>query len=467
MTENGSVLARCERAGLYEALRAAHPDGVPYASTAALVHYLEVQGITPSSHGEWVAWLHHAALSAGRTRLAGELLHAGVDLPWHTVWWRWRPAGVFGAWPGEAGRVDEVGVSATGPTLRLVTARDTTTGKHTGPRYTYLRQEWDAATGAPVAAPVTVRGAIIEGDGDWAGPGSPLAGDAVVFARHTADGWESTSRLPSPPPRCPVSVTHGVHMDGIWVLSGTSGLFAVAVTPVQPAPHRPPFPARALVAPHCRSALWPLPERAAAALRGEGVREDWLEETFGGGSCHRLDGGQLPPGLREMAARHFLTTTGLPEIHGFLHLAITPRGDRPLHEVPWPGRGRDVPRHLRARSAAPSDGPFYELGTWMYSNLLLDGRTGRVLRDTTGGMAEPLAGSSLPQFFAMVRLFDEFRRSHGPDAPDHKDARAGLRAWCEEIDPDAAHGEVWTSVLEGFEFEDGTWDLARYGDDTL
>lgn len=373
-------------------------------------------------------------------------------------WTLWRP--------GEAGRVDEMGVTATGPAaLRLVTARDTTTGKNAGPEYTYLRQEWDAVSGAPASAPVTVHGALIEGDGDWDGPGSRVDDSAVVFAHHTADGWEHASALSSPPPRCPASVTHGVRIDGVWVLAGEAGLFAV--TPhAEPLPHRPPFPGKPLVAAHCRSEPWPLPRRAAAALLGEGVR-DWLEETFGSGSCHRLDESRLPPGLSNAAARDFLTTTGLPEVHDFLHLSITPRGDRPLHEVPWPAQGRDVPHHLRARSEAPGDGPFYELGAWMYSNLLPDGRTGRVLRDTTGGPAEPLAGSSLSQFFAMVRLFDEFRRTHGRDTVDHKDARASLRAWCERIDPDAAHGQVWSSALEGYDFEDSTWDLTTYGDDTL
>ncbi|MEU9395907.1 SUKH-4 family immunity protein [Streptomyces sp. NPDC048324] len=226
---------------------------------------------------------------------------------------------------------------------------------------------------------------------------------------------------------------------------------------------QPPYPGRPLVAAHCQAALWPLPDRASAALRGEALRE-WLEEAFGAHGCHRLDAGQLPAGIGDVAARRFLTETGLPEIRDFLHLAITPRGDRPLPEAPWPARGRELPRHLRAQSEPPGNGPFYALGSWMYSKLLLDGTTGRVLRDTTGGIPEPLAGSSLVQFFAMVRLFDEFRRAHRPDAPDHKDARNSVATWCRHIDPEAAQGEVWTHILEGYDFEDSTWDLATYGD---
>ncbi|MER6424195.1 SUKH-4 family immunity protein [Streptomyces sp. NPDC001137] len=461
--ENGRLLAQVSPAGLYEALAVAHPDGVPYGSTAALLHYLEVQGIVTSSHGEWVAWLHHAALCAGRTELADQLLSSGVELPWRTVWSRWRPLGVFGLQSHGAGRVDEFGTVGNGPALRLITARDTTTGKNASPKYRYLRQEWDPTTGAQTSAPLTVPRPLAEGDWNWISAGNRPEGLPVDFARHGDNGWEADSPVPSLPPRCPSAVTQGIRVNDTWVLAGKEGLFAVTVHEAAHIP-QPPFPSKPLVAAHCQAGPWPLPDRAAAALRGDEPRE-WLEETFGLGSCHRLGTDQLPQGISDGETRLFLTEIGLPEIRDFLHLSITPRGDRPLHESPWPGRGRDIPRHLRAQREAPSNGPFYELGAWMYSRLLLDGVTGQLLRDTTGGMAEPLAGSSLLQFFAMVRLFDEFRRTHHPDAPDHKDARISLAAWCRQIDPDAAQREVWANILEGYDFEDSTWDLATYGDE--
>jgi len=461
--ENGRLLAGCAPSGLYEALSVAYPSGVPYGSTAALLHYLEVQGIVPSSQGEWVAWLHHAALSAGRTEWAEELLSAGIALPWQTVWSRWRPTGKFGLRSGDAGRVDELGIARHEPPVLVITARDTTTEKHASPKYRYLRQEWDPSTGLQASAPTTVRHALAGSDGDWINARNRPDDLPVAFAHHGDNGWESDTPAPLLPPRCPSTVTQGIRLNDKWVLAGKAGLFAVTVHEADRL-RQPPFPGKPLVAAHCRAATWRLPDHATAALRGDGLRE-WLEETFGADSCHRLGKDQLPSGLSNEEARRFLTETGLPEIRGFLHLAITPRGDRPLHEVPWPGRGRDVPRHLRAQSEAPSQGPFYELGSWMYSRLLLDGKTGQLLRDTTGGMASPLAGSSLPQFFAMVRLFDEFRRTHYPYAPDHRDARISLEAWCRQIDPDAAHGEVWANILEGYEFEDSTWDLATYGDE--
>lgn len=463
LVDDGRLLAQCSATALREALAIAHPDGVPYGSVVAMLHYLEVQGISPSSQGEWVAWLHHAALSAGRAELAEQLLASGVPLPWRTMWTRWRPTGVFGRIQDEAGRVDELGVAVGESGLTVVTARDATTGKNAYPKYRYIRQEWVPGTGERASAPVEVHASLREGDLPWNNAHRPPGPEAptVAFAEHTDSGWElGTRRIPHPP-NCPSAVTQGLYVDGRWVLAGTGGLFAVSVEAGGSAT-QDMYRKRPLVAAHTRAAPWPLPPSASAALRGDGMR-DWLEETFGPGTCHRLAEDQLPQGLDDPAARRFLTETGLPEISDFLHLAITPRGDRSLPEVAWPGRGRDVPRQRRARSDAPSSGPFFELGTWMYSRLLLDGSTGRLFRDTTGGSPDPVAGSSLTQFFTMVRLYDEFRRTHFPYVADHKDAQQSLARWCEQIDGAAARAEAWTLILEGHDFEDSTWDLASYG----
>ncbi|WP_369172755.1 SUKH-4 family immunity protein [Streptomyces sp. R28] len=458
------MLAQCSATALREALAIAYPDGVPYASVAAMLHYLEVQGTSPSSQGEWVAWLHNAALSTGRAELAEQLLASGVPLPWRTTWTRWRPMGIFGRIQEEAGRVDELGVAVGESGLTVVTARDVTTGKNAYPKHRYIRQEWIPVTGEPASAPVEVRASLSEDDVPWSNARRAPDREAptVTFTEHRDSGWQVGADTPLPhPPSCPSAVTQGLYVDGRWVLAGTGGLFTVSVQAAGSAA-RDTYRTRPLVAAHTRTAPWPLPPSASAALRGDGMR-DWLEETFGTGTCHRLAEDQLPQGLDDPAARGFLTETGLPEISDFLHLAITPRGDRPLPGVAWPGRGRDVPRQRRARSEAPSAGPFYELGTWMYSRLLLDGSTGRLFRDTTGGSPDPVAGSSLTQFFTMVRLYDEFRRTHFPYVADHKDAQHNLARWCEQIDSAAARAEVWRLILEGHDFEDSTWDLASYG----
>ncbi|MDG4856980.1 hypothetical protein P8605_02190 [Streptomyces sp. T-3] len=464
LLDDGRLLAQCSATALYEALALAHPDGVPYGSVAAMVHYLEVQGIAPLSQGEWAAWLHHAALSAGRTELADQVLASGVPLPWRTTWSHWRPMGIFGRSTDQVGRVDELGVTEEDTGLRVVTARDTTTGKNAYPTHRYVRHEWDPVTGELVNAPSTVHAALSEGDHPWdsahALPDSRQS--AATFAQHSDRGWQLAPGAPEYPPRCPSAVTQGVYADGLWVLAGTAGLFAVSVQEPQDV-GQPAYPQKPLVASHTRSALWPLPARASAALLGQGMRE-WLEETFGAGACHGLTEDQLPQGL-DAGARSFLVETGLPEISDFLHLAVTPRKDSPLPETAWPSLGRDVPRQRRARSEAPSDGPFYELGLWMYSRLLLDGGTGRLYRDTAGGSPDPVAGSSLPQFFAMVRLYDEFRRTHFPYTADHEDALVSLADWCRQIDGAATQAEAWSLILEGHDFEDSTWDLASYGDE--
>ncbi|MFG3186818.1 SUKH-4 family immunity protein [Streptomyces nigra] len=461
LLNDGRLLAQFSPAALREALAIAHPDGVPYGSVAAMLHYLEVQGVTPSSQGEWVAWLHHAALSSGRTELADGLLAAGVALPWRTTWTRWRPAGIFGRIEGDAGRIDELGVVVAESGLTVVTARDVTTGKISSPMYKYVRQEWNPTTGDPVSAPVEVQASLSDGLLPWSSPRRSEGHEApdVTFAEHIDNGWKLETATVPGPPTCPQAVTKGLYVDGNWVLAGTAGLFAVSAQTTA-GTTQDPYPKRPLIAAHTRPAPWPLPP--SAALRGEGMR-DWLEETFGTGTCHQLSDEQLPHGLTDPAARHFLTRTGLPEIRDFLHLDITPRGNSPLVEVAWPSKDRNLPRQRRAKSEAPSSGPFYELGTWMHSRLLLDGSTGRLYRDTTGGSPDPVAGSSLTQFFALVRLCDEFRRTHFPYVTDHKDAQDNLARWCEQIDGTAARSETWTLILEGYNFEDSTWDLASYG----
>ncbi|MFJ4754596.1 SUKH-4 family immunity protein [Streptomyces sp. NPDC088763] len=128
--------------------------------------------------------------------------------------------------------------------------------------------------------------------------------------------------------------------------------------------------------------------------------------------------------------------------------------------------GPRADRRVRGAGGPPppeSDGPFYLLGKWTGGQVLLDGGTGRLYRDTTGGSPDPVAGSSLTQFFATVRLYDEFRRTHFPYATDHKDAQDNLARWHEHIDPAASRAETWTLILEGYDFEDSTWDLASYG----
>ncbi|GAA4807768.1 hypothetical protein GCM10023220_42620 [Streptomyces ziwulingensis] len=67
-------------------LAMAESPSVPLAN----LYYLAERGIWPSSHGEWLALLHHSLLGRGRSgkTLAEGLLAAAhrSTLPWHTLW---------------------------------------------------------------------------------------------------------------------------------------------------------------------------------------------------------------------------------------------------------------------------------------------------------------------------------------------------------------------------------------------
>ncbi|MET8957402.1 SUKH-4 family immunity protein [Streptomyces sp. NPDC004533] len=206
-----------------------------------------------------------------------------------------------------------------------------------------------------------------------------------------------------------------------------------------------------LVGEHARLALPHLPPQAQAAAKGDPSSRPWLEAGFGEETCRRIAASDVPDGLENQAARRYLVDVGLPELDGFLNLRTDPLLDDGLHQTPWPEAAQNSP--------PGSDGPFFPIGTWMYSRLLLDGKTGQVLRDTTRGLDTVLAGSSLAQFFTMVRLFDEHRKAFYPSRADRRDHDRVLRQWFREIDPVALEGEVWEVVLGPYDFEDSTWDL--------
>jgi hypothetical protein len=103
--ERPDLVALCDRTGLLEAISAAWTEGVPTGGTAAAAHYLDVEGVAPQSHGEWLAWLHWAAVNRDRTDWANALAET-VRLPWRTAWSRWRPYGGFGSPSGTSGAVD-------------------------------------------------------------------------------------------------------------------------------------------------------------------------------------------------------------------------------------------------------------------------------------------------------------------------------------------------------------------------
>ncbi|WP_427165744.1 SUKH-4 family immunity protein [Streptomyces sp. C1-1] len=105
------------------------------------------------------------------------------------------------------------------------------------------------------------------------------------------------------------------------------------------------------------------------------------------------------------------------------------------------------------------DGPFYTLGSWIGGILLLDGPTGRVLRQSRPGAVDdtqpgdPLAGSSLASFVAMVCLQWEYMRAYTTSGGlDGADLLAELTSWLSALDPAAASTRNWGHVLDSDNF---------------
>ncbi|MCX4457248.1 SUKH-4 family immunity protein [Streptomyces sp. NBC_01728] len=446
----GAVLANMEASSLWDALRIAFPDGVPPRSVAADIRALEWQGVQPADQGEWVSWLHHVALSSGRTEVARQLLESGVTIPWRTMWSRWRPSGIFGGHEGEVGRVDEIGLRS-GPDagLCVLTARDITTGKAALPEFSYVLREWAVTTGDAAGEEMVIDESLDEAD--WVFDERAPDDVSAVFATHSPSGWHVEDAAVPPPPRVPAAVRQGVLVDGMWVLAGDGGLFAVSVPPseldVRPMSWLP----EPLVTEHVELTVPQLPADARSAARGDTSSRFWFERNFGLGACHPLSAGDIPHGLENERARRFLIDIGLPVVEDFLHLRTHSLQGSSLRAEPWPPNAKV--------STPGTDGPFFDIGVWMHSRLLLDGGTGQILRDTTRGPDTLLASSGLPQFFTMVRLFNDHRKAMYPSWADRQDWHRILREWCREIDPAALEGEVWDIVLGPYDFEDSTWDL--------
>ncbi|MFF4695657.1 SUKH-4 family immunity protein [Streptomyces chattanoogensis] len=442
---DGTVVAQLRPDAVWDALARAYPDGVPRGGIAADIRSLEAQGAWSLSQGEWVAWLHHAAVGAGRTERARQLAESGIGMPWKTIWSHWRPHGEFGPLRGEAGRIDEIAmISAPGGDL-LLAARDTTTYRSTDPDHRYLRQEFDSVTGEPCGDPVTVMEPLNESG--WVYDDRVQDGRSGAFAERLDDEWDFEGESDFPLPRSPLSVAQGIGFDDTWVLAGDGGIFAVTCHARQQ-PDEPAWLSAPLIGPRSRPAPPEVPAQALSAARGEPGGRAWLEETFGTGACLQHPEDALPDGISHSATRNFLAEVGLPRVEGFMDLVT----DGCLKPV-----GPDV------RERVPDATALYEIGHWMFAKLLLDGATGQVLELPRGAAPRP-AGGTLAQFFTMARLFDAFRRGFHPSRADRRDAQDALAHWRRRIDTTVDESDTWEAVLGGHPFDDRTWEIVSKND---
>jgi hypothetical protein len=413
----GEILARTERYGLLQGIAAAWPAGVPQGTVAMDIHYLETQRVDPVSRGEWISWLHWAAVNRGQRDVADGLANAGIEMPWKTLWSHQRPYGVFGPMEGEVGRVDQVRVQR--------------------------RDE----------VPVAVMRRVVQYD-DMGGPlndqyvervfalddGTEVGTESVVRIPHTQDTprlaeFQEDAALPAP--RTP-DANRSIRPagPGRWVIGGHGGLYAVhAVASADSeagAWGKGPY-----LGPMTKAATWRCPEEA---LADGAPSTSWLESVFGTGSCRAVSAMDLPDGLRDSTAREFLSTTGLPYLNGQIPFFFSlPLDEQGLPEFEWPEDATDP----------EAEGPFYRIGSWMGGAVVLDGSSGAVLQDTESSYSTVLLASSLPQFATVLRLYGEYRTSWLSTLAEAADARWSLREWAEEIDPATETGDHWDEVFEG------------------
>ncbi|MFF3543499.1 SUKH-4 family immunity protein [Streptomyces platensis] len=414
---HGDMLARTERYGLLQGIAAAWPAGVPQGSVAMDIHYLETQRVDPVSRGEWLSWLHWAAVSRGQRDVADGLANAGVAMPWKTLWSHQRPYGVFGPVEGEVGRVDQVRVQRRDGVPVAVTRRVVQYDDMGGPlNEQYVERVFALDDGTEVGTESVVR--------------IPHGQDTPRLAEFQED-----TALPAP--RTP-DANRSIRPagPGRWVIGGPGGLYAVHVVASADS-EAGVWGKGPCLGPMTKAATWQCPEEALA----EGApTASWLESVFGTGRCRTVSASDLPDGLCNPTAREFLSTTGLPYLDGQIpFFSSLPLDEQGLPEFEWPEDAADP----------EAAGPFYRIGSWMGGAVVLDGSSGAVLQDTESGYSTVLLASSLPQFATVLRLYGEYRTSWLPTLAEAVDARWSLREWAEEIDPATETGDHWDEVFEG------------------
>ncbi|MFF4883160.1 SUKH-4 family immunity protein [Streptomyces nigra] len=425
-----SLVACADRVSLQLAIRLAWPGGPPVGGVAGDAHYLDVDGVTPDSQGEWLAWLHWAALNRGRLHWADELEHASpVPLAWRTAWSKWRPYGALGDRPELAGHVDRVDIGTLAGVPVVASQFEGFFEK--GDDYCVelgdteaLERVWRLSDGAESAAARVVQQFIT----------------AEGAVERTAGGALETRRPCSPAPAefsdVPVRLLPDCGAERVdgnrWVAYGPRGLYAFDVLhPEKLAPRTAPWQ-RSLVPSFRSTAAWPMP--APASGQHEALTS-WFATTFGEKALRRLPAAALPAALSETEAGALLSEVGFPALGGeapaFLTTVAVDEAGLPSVDHP------------------ESSEPAYLLGHWLADPVILEGRSGRVLLASAAGTE--LLGSSLSHFMTLVGLYRLLSLSDFPRGSAEKtDAHWSVKAWAKEADPEAAASSSWQSALGGY-----------------
>ncbi|MEV0094362.1 SUKH-4 family immunity protein [Streptomyces sp. NPDC050738] len=426
-------LARVHWYAMWQALALAYPDGVPPDGIAADIHYLHAQGVEPGSQGEWVAWLHHAAVSRGDTTLADALVEFAVPLPWRTVWSRWRLPGRSGASAQDPGRVEKLRAASYDDAWALSDWREL---EMRGPNNltVYERRMWDAWTGELLTGPTRI-------EQNWPDRprGEPFPG--VEYAKKPGDAWRFDHEQSAGVPRMPNAVSEAVRLGdagkegALWAFAGTGGLFAAVVDEAAVAAHpAEPWPTLFIPGPISHSAPWALPWPIPSA---QNLSRTWLEnkDRFRADACRPIPVAQLPVELRHEETRRFLTETGWPVARGISGL-YSP--------------------DLSVSGLTPVEGStlLSGLGQVGSRQLWLDGSQGHVLMTchSASGPERHLAGSSISQFLILLALHHTALCTPltAGDAEMY-DLGESLPEWFRAVDPAAAESPVWEGESDNFE----------------
>lgn len=397
---------------LFEAFEAAfHAQPIPQGSAAARLHYMARRGVQPSSQGEWLALLHLTLMQAGPTQEAAAdrlLTAAGPGtLPWRTLWAEGVGAGEFSTDTVVRRPIVETLQIVHTPTGDVVTAR--TDREHIG--------TWDVATGTRRPE-----------------PDEAAQNPDTTHANQGPKGWRPAGTLSGEVdlPRMPQYIRRGTRLGRHIALATTDGVCVVEIN--QNAGHEnAPGLLTWLVGTDTQLARADLPAQALAPTT------DWLTDIFGSAAVKRFPQETLPDPLSDSSARAFLSDVGFPCVTGLLELDTTDLEDTGLHPVAEPFGKPDE-----------TGTTYFSLGVWQGARLLLDGRDGRVLQDGWSGIEDELAGSSLTQFVAMVRLYFWWRASWW----SIEDTESDLRHWLNLIDPQAYQTQGWQRVFEDHNFDD-------------
>ncbi|GGY48821.1 SUKH-4 family immunity protein [Streptomyces djakartensis] len=410
--QDTAAVARVGHETLFEAFEAAfHGLPIPQGSAGARLHYMARRGVQPSSQGEWLALLHLTLMQAGPTEEAAAdlLLSAAgpVALPWRALWAEGVGAGAFSTDAVVRRPIVQTLQIARTPTGDVVTAR--TRRDHIG--------TWDLVSGTPRAD-----------------PGEAADTPGTTQADQGPRGWRPAGAASGEVdlPRMPQYIREGVRSGHRVALASMDGTCVIEINQSIGQEDAPGL-LKHLVGTDTTLARADLPAQALAPTT------DWLTDIFGSAAVKRFPQETLPATLTDSAARAFLSEVGFPCVTGFLELDTAGLEDTGLHPVAEPFGKPDE-----------TGSTYFALGIWQGARLLLDGRDGRVLQDGWSGIEDELAGSSLAQFVAMVRLYYWWRASDW----SIEDTETDLRHWLDQIDSQAYQTQGWQRVFEDYNFDD-------------